>query len=164
MRLLLPLGLLSVVAGCAAPVQFTCLESDPLCDIVAVLSDERPAATGVDIVGLAAYQGVEHWILKDGEEMVDEVRLVAGRETVFRVFIEPHDDFISREITARVYVFQSGKLAGRGPGEPRAPGPLQRDRPRLDDQRAHRGLGHGRRRHGAGRARRGQRHSERPRA
>ena len=114
MRLLLPVGLLSVVAGCATPVQFTCLESDPLCDIVAVLSDERPPATGVDIVGLAAYQGVEHWILKDGEEMEDEVRLVAGRETVFRVFIEPHDDFVSREITARVYVFQSGKLAGAG--------------------------------------------------
>ncbi|MCK6525602.1 hypothetical protein L6R49_29720 [Myxococcota bacterium] len=112
MRQLLPVGLLSVVAGCAAPVEFTCLESDPLCEIVTVLSDERPAATGVDIVGLAAYQGVEHWILKDGDTVEDEVRLVAGRDTLFRVFIAPHDDFVSREITARVYVFQAGKLSG----------------------------------------------------
>ena len=96
------------VVGCApAQVSFTCDEGEPLCDLVAIMNDDRPEATGVDLSAVYLYQGSEVPLMESlvgsGEP---DIPVVAGRYATFRALVTPHDDFSPRELTGRLYLYR----------------------------------------------------------
>jgi hypothetical protein len=107
--LLLAPALLGVgFVGCApAQVSFTCDEGEPLCDLVAIMNDDRPEATGVDLSAVYLYQGSEVPLMESlvgsGEP---DIPIVAGRYATFRALVTPHDDFTPRELTGRLYLYR----------------------------------------------------------
>lgn len=126
-----PLFLLGSVAltleACApAVVGFECADDSTFCDLVEILQDPRPAATGIDITAVALYQGSEVMLYSNDEgssdddddgppfspfgDPTEEAPLVAGRDALFRVFVSPHDDFEARDLTLRTYLYRDGDL------------------------------------------------------
>mgnify|MGYP002633351093 CR=1 FL=1 len=111
MRRLLSAGLgLGLLVSCGAtPVRFVCTDADPLCRLAEVM-DDRPYASGVDISGLTITQGVEKVLMADGLAVDDGLRLAAERDAVLRVEVSPHDDFESRDLSARLLLYKQGTL------------------------------------------------------
>jgi hypothetical protein len=96
------------VVGCApAQVSFTCDEGEPLCDLVAIMNDDRPEATGIDLTDVYLYQASEVPLMESlvsaGEPPIP---VVAGRYALFRAFVSPHEDFAPRELTGRLYLYR----------------------------------------------------------
>ena len=107
---LLPL----IAAGCAAPVTFDCVGDAPLCAINALLEDVRPEAPGVRVGRVAVYQSVEVELMDDHEPGAMELPVVAGRDAMFRLFVEPLENFQPREIVGRVWIHRDGEVVGAG--------------------------------------------------
>jgi hypothetical protein len=107
--LLLAPALLGVgMIGCApAQVSFTCDEGEPLCDLVAIMNDDRPEATGVDLSAVYMYQASEVPLMESlvGSGAPD-IPIVAGRYATFRALVTPHEDFSPRELTGRLYLYR----------------------------------------------------------
>ena len=108
MKVVLTSLLVAVLVGCApAQVDFTCDEGEPLCDLVAIMNDDRPEATGIDLSDVYLYQASEVPLMTSlvsaGEP---EIPIVAGRYATFRAFVAPHDDFTPRELTGRLYLYR----------------------------------------------------------
>lgn len=100
-----------VAPGCAPPqVSFLCEEGEPLCDLVEIMNDDRPEATGIDIDSVYLYQAVEIPLM---ENLIasgsPEVPIVAGRYALVRVFVEPHEDFEVRDLTGRFFLHRDGQ-------------------------------------------------------
>ncbi len=98
------------VFGCApAQVSFTCDEGEPLCELVEIMNDDRPEASGIDISDVFIYQGTEQPLMESlvgaGEPYPP---IVAGRYALVRVFVSPHEDFAVRELTGRFYLYRDG--------------------------------------------------------
>lgn len=107
---LVPALLGAGLVGCApAQVSFTCDEGEPLCDLVAIMNDDRPEATGIDLTDVYLYQGSEVPLMQSlvgaGEP---DIPVVAGRYAMFRAFVEPHEDFAPRDLTGRLYLYRDG--------------------------------------------------------
>jgi hypothetical protein len=93
-------------AGCTeADVWFLCSDGEPICE-------ERLPATGVDIGGIALFQGVENWIMENGNEVEPALPVAAGRDAMVRVMLEPSESFTPREIVGRLYVLDDSGFAG----------------------------------------------------
>ena len=85
------LALLSLLAGAGltgcAPTQvdFTCDENEPFCDLVAIVNDDRPEATGIDLSDVYLYQATEQPLMESlvgaGEPYPP---IVAGRYALLR--------------------------------------------------------------------------------
>ncbi|MFH1464370.1 MAG: M66 family metalloprotease [Pseudomonadota bacterium] len=104
------LAALALTACAPAQVSFTCAEGEPLCDLVAVMNDQRTEATGIDIVGVYLYQAVEIPLMESlVSSPVPTTPVVAGRDTLFRVAVVPHEDFQARDLTGRLYFYRDGK-------------------------------------------------------
>lgn len=119
----IPVLLLAATAGlgvgCAADVDFTCGGDAPMCDILEVTADERRRASGIRITRVALLQGIHADIMADGATTEPIVPAVAGRDAVFRVFVEPAPGFSVRDITARVTLFKDGVVVGAAQSEAR---------------------------------------------
>ncbi len=105
---LAPALLGAATIGCApAQVEFTCDDGEPLCDLVAIMNDDRPEATGIDLSAVYLYQATEvplmQSLVASGEP---DVPIVSGRYAMFRAFVEPHDDFSPRDLTGRLYLYR----------------------------------------------------------
>ncbi len=106
--LALPVLLGTGVVACApAQVSFICDEGEPLCDLVAIMNDDRPEATGIDLSDVYLYQASEVPLMSSlvsaGEP---DIPIVAGRYAMFRAFVSPHDDFAPRDLTGRLYLYR----------------------------------------------------------
>ena len=107
------LSALAALSGCvASSVDLTCPDGAPLCDIAALVRDPRSPAGGMTITGVELNQGVAVPLSDDSE-----VPVVAGRDALVRVFVEPNDDWEVRDVTARFRVLDDeGALVGVGEG------------------------------------------------
>jgi hypothetical protein len=109
--LVLP-ALLGLGTLACAPVQvdFVCEEDEPLCDLVEIMNDDRPEATGIDLSAVYLYQASEVPLM---EGLVSagapDIPIVAGRYALFRALVEPHEDFVPRELTGRLYLYRDNK-------------------------------------------------------
>jgi len=103
-----------LAASCAAPVAFECDDDAPLCMINALIDDPRPDATGIRITRVALYQGLEVELMKGNEPGSMALPIVAGRDAVVRVFVDPVEGFRDRAITARVWLYRDGVTIGAG--------------------------------------------------
>jgi hypothetical protein len=116
MRTSLSLALL-VTAGCAsAPVSFECFGDAPLCDIYEVVGEDLAPAGGISVTGVEVNQGVAIPLLMDGETVEPAIPLVAGRDTLVRVYVETQDDWQARDVVARVYLYDGDFLVGAAEG------------------------------------------------
>jgi hypothetical protein len=103
-------------ASCTpAPVAFECDEAAPMCDILAILADERPLASGVSISRIYLYQAVEIPIMVVGASSPEaQAPIVADRDAMFRIFVQPLAGYVTRTLTARVLLYKDGRLVGAG--------------------------------------------------
>lgn len=70
-------------------------------------------ASGITLSGVAVYQTLEIPLMKDGAEVAASARktdVVAGRDTLFRVFVTLGNGWTSRSISARVFVDNQGTV------------------------------------------------------
>ncbi len=109
--LLVPLLAGFGLSGCApAQVDFTCDEEEPFCDLVAIMNDDRPLATGLDISDVYIYQATEQPLMESlvaaGEPYPP---IVAGRYALVRVLFNTHEDFTARELTGRFFLYSDDK-------------------------------------------------------
>ncbi len=106
----LALAALLGVTGCAAPeVSFTCAEDEGFCELAEIMKDDRPQASGADVQKVYLYQGVEIPLMEN-LQAVDEINatVVAGRDTLLRVFVDLNDDWVDRNIFARIWYYRNG--------------------------------------------------------
>ncbi len=106
--------LVALVPACkAVPVSFECSEDEPLCSIIEIESDERPPAAGIDITGVALYQGTEIWLMQDGDQVfTTSTPIVQYRDAMFRVFVTPNADWQQRQLTCRLYIYLGATTIG----------------------------------------------------
>ncbi len=62
------------------------------------------AAPGVRIDGVAVYQGPKRTVMIGGQQPPSEVPIIAGRDTVFRVFYSTSGDYDGQPITGRLEI------------------------------------------------------------
>jgi hypothetical protein len=106
------------MGGCtAADVSLNCLGNAPLCDIVNTVGDGRARAGGISVTGVEVNQGVQIDLGEGGDA---EIPVVAGRDALVRVFVEPNQDWEVREIAARFFILDSDqRVVGAGEGTAR---------------------------------------------
>ena len=104
------IGFIGVIAGFAAAcgetprVRFQCANGEPLCE-------RRKPAGGLDIDRVAVYQGVETWVMDGGQAVEpDNAPLVAGRDALFRVFVQTRSDWEGGEVTAKLELFEDDRF------------------------------------------------------
>lgn len=61
-------------------------------------------APGVGIQGIAVYQGIKRTVMVGGQPTESDIPLVAGRETMFRVFYATDNFFNGQNVVARLYI------------------------------------------------------------
>lgn len=59
-------------------------------------------ASGIEITTIDAYQTIQTSLVRDGVPISSDVPIIAGRETLFRVFVTPQQGWSNRPITATV--------------------------------------------------------------
>jgi len=106
--------LLLALSSCAADVDFTCGGDAPMCDILEVTADNRRPASGIQITGVSVTQGVHLGLVEDGVALDQAFDVVAGRDAVFRVYVQPDSAWQTRAITARVTLMRDGVVVGAG--------------------------------------------------
>lgn len=100
-----------LLSGCVtADVAFECPNGELLCEVLEITADRRPMATGVDITGVYVYQATEYALHENASLVPDPGPIVQGRDALFRVTVEPHDDWESRDVTGRLYFYEDGKF------------------------------------------------------
>ena len=105
-------ALLAVVPGCAADVDFVCGGDAPMCDILSVTADRRKAAGGIQVVGVEINQAVNVPLVVDNLAVEQDLPVIAGRDAIIRVHVEPTAAWQTRAITARVTLRQDGLVVG----------------------------------------------------
>ncbi len=84
------------------------------CDFEAIAPTTSPLlVSDVRIREIALYQGVEALIARDGESLDPSVPIVAGRDALLRVFVEPLPGAAMREIVAHVELGEGEPLEAR---------------------------------------------------
>ena len=109
------------LSGCGSDVTFTCPDGAPLCSIVEVTGQPKKTAGGLRIDRIELNQAVENPLSEDGETPVEQsVGIVAGRDTLVRVFVSPLDDYEVRDVGARMLLYRGDEVvaAAEGIGRP----------------------------------------------
>ncbi|UJR86128.1 M66 family metalloprotease [Sandaracinus amylolyticus] len=85
------------------------------CDYDALLPPAGEAPVGdVALREVAIYQGVKITIARDGSAVAPSAPIVAGRDALVRLFVEPRAGFVAREVVARVALGDGAPIEVRG--------------------------------------------------
>jgi hypothetical protein len=100
------------LSACApTQVSFTCDFDEPFCDLVEIMNDDRPEATGIDVSAVYLYQASEVPLMENlVAQVTPPIPIVAGRYAMFRALVQPHADFEPRDLTGRLYLHRNGRV------------------------------------------------------
>ena len=101
-----------LLAGCQPPVvRFDCAHGEPLCE-------SRELAEGVDITAVYLYQAVEIPLMEGGalveqdpDDDLTDPPVVAGRDAMVRVFLDPGELDAPRELEGKLTLFEGGSFS-----------------------------------------------------
>jgi hypothetical protein len=113
-QILLPVAALALSA--CAPVSFVCADNAPLCSIAEVVGQNKKTAGGIRIDRIELTQGVAIDLMEGGLATEPKVGIVAGRETMVRVYVSPNDDYQVRDIAARMILWLGDEIVGAAEG------------------------------------------------